>query len=155
MAYEIKTCEGCGKEFENIPGKNGKVHKKKRYCTKQCWLGRYNVDDREHTLKGAHAGGEANKLKRGISYGGNAYVKENQRHQHRVIAERVLGRILADGEVVHHEDKNRKNNVLTNLIVFKSKADHNHHHHGSCLNHGEPCKCDCIRLHELAGGDAQ
>lgn len=75
----------------------------------------------------------------------------------------MLGRSLANGEVVHHIDRNGKNNCSTNLMVFRTASDHNRHHalkhkgvlikheDGSyscqrkepfvdCLICGEPCK---------------
>lgn len=154
MAYVTKICEGCDQEFTLTPGKNGRIYHAKRYCGRKCWLTTYNREDRDHTMKGAYAGGAWNKEQRGASRGGNAYVKENQRHQHRVIAEQLLCRALQPGEVVHHEDRNRKNNDPGNLIVFKNQADHMHHHYYH-LTGKEICKCDCIRLATLVGGDAQ
>jgi len=116
---------------------------------------RYNQEDVEHTLKGAQRGAEANKRKRGTTKSDQSYtyVKENQVHQHRVVAERVLGRPLRSGEVVHHEDLDKKNNDISNLIVFPSNGAHMYHHY-RCITKNEPCRCDCVRLH-LIGGDAQ
>lgn len=148
MAYVIKTCEGCGNSFENRPGKNGKVYAAKRYCTRTCWLTKYNRDDKTHGVKGARAAANTWRGRRGESHGGNAYVKENQRHQHRVVAERILQRRLLPGEVVHHEDRNRKNNDPANLIVFASQSDHASHH-ANCLNKQQVCTCSCIRLLEV------
>ncbi len=45
------------------------------------------------------------------------YVKQGGRHQHRVVAEQVLGRKLMPGEVVHHRDDNGHNNSPENLKV--------------------------------------
>lgn len=154
MAYVTKMCEGCGQEFTLAPGKNGRVYHAKRFCARKCWLTTYNREDRYHTVKGAYAAGAVNAENlRGTSRGGNAYVKESQRHQHRVVAERLLQRALTPGEVVHHEDRNRKNNDPGNLIVFKSQADHVYHH-SYHLTGKEVCRCDCVRLADLAGGDA-
>lgn len=154
MAYVTKTCVSCGQEFTLTPGKNGRVNHAKKYCTQKCWILTYNRDDREHSIKGAQAAGVVNAEKlRGTSRGGNAYVKENQRHQHRVVAERLLKRALNSGEVVHHEDRNRKNNDPSNLIVFKNQADHAYHHRW-CMKRPTPCECMCIRLDNLTGGDA-
>lgn len=45
------------------------------------------------------------------------YVKEGGRHQHRVVAEKKLGRPLSHGEVVHHIDNNGHNNHPDNLLI--------------------------------------
>jgi hypothetical protein len=105
-------------------------------------------------MKGAYAAGAVNAEKlRGTSRSGNAYVKENQRHQHRVVAEQLLQRALVPGEIVHHEDRNRKNNDPSNLIVFKNQSDHIHHHNW-CMKRPIPCECICIHLDDFVGGDA-
>lgn len=143
----IKTCEACNQEFTVHRDRHGHVNKKKRFCTQSCWVTHYNRTDSEHSVKGATAAGATNIVKlRGT--GSRTYVKEYARHQHRVVAERVLGRELTSGEVVHHEDENKKNNDPSNLIVFKSNGDHIRHHH-ACLNKQQTCQCDCIRLKEV------
>lgn len=53
--------------------------------------------------------------------GTKTYVKEGGRHQHRVVAERVLGRPLIAGEIVHHIDGNKKNNSPENLRVMTQR----------------------------------
>lgn len=45
-------------------------------------------------------------------------------YEHIIQAERKLGRFLGDKEVVHHKDRNRTNNSLDNLMVFKTNKDH-------------------------------
>lgn len=55
---------------------------------------------------------------------GKAYRKLNGRHEHRVIAERKIGRLLLPGEVVHHIDDNKLNNHPDNLEVLASQAEH-------------------------------
>lgn len=47
------------------------------------------------------------------------YVRE-----HRLVMEHHLGRYLDQNEVVHHKDKNKQNNTLSNLEVYASNADH-------------------------------
>lgn len=55
---------------------------------------------------------------------GLSYTKSFGVHTHRIIAERILGRKLTPGEVVHHIDGNKRNNNPNNLQVFSSQADH-------------------------------
>lgn len=55
---------------------------------------------------------------------GRTYTKTFGRHTHRIAAERLLGRPLKEGEVVHHIDGNKRNNDPFNLMVFKSQTEH-------------------------------
>lgn len=51
-------------------------------------------------------------------------------YEHMLMAEELLGRELNDGETVHHKDRDRYNNSLNNLMVFKTNADHAAYHGG-------------------------
>ena len=48
--------------------------------------------------------------------------------QHRLVMARHIGRALLRTEVVHHIDDNKENNELSNLVLFKSQAEHIAHH---------------------------
>lgn len=65
---------------------------------------------------------------------GRTYSKTGGRHDHRRIAEKMLGRPLKKGEIVHHEDENKRNNDPSNLRVFASQADHARYHMYKKLN---------------------
>lgn len=53
----------------------------------------------------------------------NGYVWE-----HRVVMARHLKRPLLKTEVVHHIDGNKRNNEISNLMLFSSQAEHIAHH---------------------------
>lgn len=48
-------------------------------------------------------------------------------YEHRLVVERRLGRLLRAGEVVHHKNRNRRDNRASNLEVL-TRSDHSKHH---------------------------
>lgn len=71
-------------------------------------------------------------------------------YEHRIIAEKKLGRLLKPNEKVHHIDKDRTNNHPNNLLVVDGNARHYLHHRKSVhlKKPDEPnlmikCKCGC------------
>lgn len=51
-------------------------------------------------------------------------------------ASNKLGRPLRDGEVVHHKDRNKKNNNPSNLHVFPSQGAHDRAHKQDARKYG-------------------
>lgn len=56
---------------------------------------------------------------------------------HRDIAEKKLGRKLRPGEVVHHKDRDKKNNSPQNLHVFRNQEEHDRVHKYDALRFGK------------------
>lgn len=77
------------------------------------------IDAKEQSRRGRMNDGSA-KRDRGACRG---YRKVRQRHEHRVVAERMLGRALQPGEIVHHIDHNKRNNDPSNLQVM-TQSEH-------------------------------
>lgn len=96
-----------------------------QFCSSRCALAicRTKKHQREAGKKGA-----LTNILRYRGTGTKGYIKENQRNQHCVVMERMLGRKLKKGEVVHHKDENKKNNKPSNLQLFKNQAEHARHH---------------------------
>lgn len=68
--------------------------------------------------------------------------------EHIILAEKKLGRLLKDGECVHHKDKNKHNNAIDNLMVFTSNSAHIAYHRGGKLISLEDGTFDCKGLPE-------
>ena len=71
-------------------------------------------------------------------------------YEHRVVGEKMLGRRLLPGEIVHHSDGNKQNNEASNLVVMTDREHRSGHRMpGSRLRaFGEEnvtidCACGC------------
>lgn len=66
--------------------------------------------------------------------------------EHRIVMENKLGRLLLPNEIVHHLDRNKKNNVESNLEVLDSK-EHNRLH--GLAQGVYTCKLKCPNCHTI------
>lgn len=64
--------------------------------------------------------------------------------QHRIVAATILKRGLRKGEVVHHIDRDRKNNKPENLYVFKTQAEHKAYHQALKYGYAKEIKSNLI-----------
>lgn len=126
----IRPCEVCGGVF---------VLRKltQRTCSARC----------RNALTSRESAERRGDLQRGRGEG-RTYRKLRGRHEHRVLAERKLGRALRSGEIVHHRDEDRRNNAESNLEILPSQAEH------ARLHSTKNRVCDlpgCVRRHYAKG----
>ena len=73
-------------------------------------------------------------------------TKNNYVLLHRVVMENHINRLLLPNEVVHHKDKNRYNNDISNLELL-TKEEHNHLHSEERKKSWIPLVCpECGRI---------
>ncbi len=148
-------CSWCGKNFNRYESQT--KGKEKLFCSRKCLaayrskvlnpegypkikhpeLSEYNrVHNAERMTQEVRDKLRDARLDTGAQ---KSYRKVNGRHEHRAVAESVLGRPLKKGEVVHHIDRNKRNNSPDNLMVFRNQAEHAkwHESHDHILNGGD------------------
>jgi hypothetical protein len=119
-------CDQCGKSFSRCPAEQRKSPHKNNFCSRVCQLQWRDEHRSDHS-----------------------YKKVDGRHEHRTVAEQVLGRNLAGREVVHHVDADKDNNNPRNLIVFPSQSEHYRWHHEMRWN-GRIVSKDLLKFRTLA-----
>lgn len=103
--YLLKhVCKTCGKKFYS-------KKKTTQFCSRKCVLPRGGITKRSNGYVWVKDWTHPSANKQGYVY------------QHRVAAEKVIGRYVESWEVVHHKDRNRTNNDPSNLEVL-SQYEH-------------------------------
>lgn len=116
---EPKACEACGSPLPIIRKKT------QRFCNKSCaWKA---TKGPEFNAKIGRECAERNGATQRGRGNGLSYRKYLGRHEHRVVAERMLGRPLLPKEIVHHRDGDKLNNDPSNLEVI-TQGEHMRRH---------------------------
>lgn len=104
----LKKCIWCGKLFDVPPRRRFEA----KYCSFLCKQKHVAV-----STAGRRSALLAGKTLHGGPVKPTTYLKHRGHHLHREIAEKMLGRKLERGEIVHHLDGNKHNNIQGNLVV--------------------------------------
>ncbi len=125
------VCERCGKTIRKPPSKKTE----RNFCSQSCLCKtlaeEYNptkmTEEVRQKISISHQTSLRAIKSREKRFGNRefkGYKKVCGRHEHRIVAEEILGRALKKGEVVHHIDGNKRNNSPENLMIFRNQKEH-------------------------------
>ena len=160
-------CDWCGKSISFYPSKANQRH---HFCSRVCQSAfcnkRTNPDGYRDYADWSNNGKRFTEMNRRLNPtrmtaqtreklrnarinigAGKSYAKLYGTHEHRVVAEQMLGRPLRKKEIVHHRDGNKRNNSPENIVVFASQSEHARYH--------MELKLFIQEIRKMDGGDAK
>lgn len=138
MSKQEISCDACGKRISRYPSQIRPHNFCSRKCAKVFTSNRMSNYNQQENPMNTSSGWSAEQ-KEAVRQrerrnkgpcGPDTYPKDHGKHEHRKVAEQILGRKLRPGEVVHHKDGDKHNNDPSNLMIFSSQAEHRKWHAG-------------------------
>lgn len=114
MYGDFRICKKCGDKFFSTLNHINNGHG--TFCSILCTR-QYNSKENHCRWKGGVRLGDKGYV-RVMNLGHPEADKHGYVYEHRLVAERIIGRLLYENEVVHHKNGHRDDNSIDNLVVM-------------------------------------